>query len=361
MKYKALLVDDDPKICEAVGEILVSLGHDYQCAHSQEAARPLLAQGEYSYILLDLEIPVRNGAGFARLVNGENLLAEIRNSPKTRHMPVIVMTGYGSDGPSLAVRLMKKGAVDFVNKPFDGDVLDRAILDAIVKHERHPTPGVGAPANQPIKAFCGGELAIFENHIELCGVTILENNGRGHAWEILTTLAQQDDKGRFKPFGCRRLAEQLGRGVGENAVIQCIRGLRKRISELLDKEMHLVCGTNGVIMSRDQGYRLSPHITLRRSLAIASVTTAHAPSAAEVHTSTSEDLEVAELNERQRWIIAELGRGSEVRRNDVEARFKCSSKTAKRDLVELREAGRIEWVASPRPGHYRLAQTVPVA
>ena len=244
MKYKALLVDDDPKICESVAEVLGSLGHEHQCAHSQEAARTLLAQGEYSYILLDLEIPVRNGAGFARLVNGENLLAEIRNAPRTRHVPVIVMTGYGSDGPSLAVRLMKKGAVDFVNKPCDGDVLDRAILDAIAKHERRPLPAAGAPANQAGRTFTGGELAMFDNHMELCGVTILENNGRGHAWRVLTALSQQDARGKFKPFSCRRLAEQLGRGVGENAVIQCIRGLRKRITELLDQELHLTCGTN---------------------------------------------------------------------------------------------------------------------
>lgn len=349
MKYKALVVDDDPKICEAVGEILTSLGHDHQMGHSQEAARALLAQGEYSYILLDLEIPVRNGTGFARLVNGENLLAEIRNAPKTRHVPVIVMTGYGSDGPSLAVRLMKKGAVDFVNKPFDGDALDRAILEALAKHERRPVSA--AAPNQPGKTFAGGELAIFESHMELCGITILENNGRGHAWEILKVLSQQDGKGKFKPFGCRRLAEHLGRGVGENAVIQCIRGLRKRISDLLDREHHVICGTNDVVMSREQGYRLNPHITVRHGLALAEAAPAAEPAAAA--TIAEED---ERLNERQRWVLAELGRGSEVRRNDVEARFKCSSKTAKRDLVELREAGRIEWVESPRPGHYRLAR-----
>jgi len=135
MKHKALLVDDDPKICESVSEILASLGHEHQQAHSQEAARALLAQGEFSYILLDLEIPVRDGGGFARLVNGENLLSEIRKMPKMRGVPVIVMTGYGSTGPSLAVRLMKKGAEDFVNKPFNGAELDQAILDAMARKD----------------------------------------------------------------------------------------------------------------------------------------------------------------------------------------------------------------------------------
>jgi len=354
MKYKALVVDDDPKICESVSEILVSLGHEHQMAHSQEAARTLLAQGEYSYILLDLEIPVRNGAGFARLVNGENLLAEIRNAPKTRHVPVIIMTGYGSDGPSLAVRLMKKGAGDFVNKPFDGDVLDRAIMEALAKHDRRPVSS--AAPNQPGQAFTGGELAIFETHIELRGVTIVENNGRSHAWEILKLLTQQDDKGKFKPLGCRRLAGHLGRGVGDNAVIQCVRGLRKRISELMEKEQHLTCGPNDVIMSRDQGYRLNPHITIRRSLAVGvgtdlvSTTTTEPPG-------KQDETDDSQLNERQRWVLAELGRNAKVQRHDLETRFQCSTKTAKRDLAELRDAGRIAWVESPHPGHYRLAET----
>ena len=158
MKHKALLVDDDPKICESVSEILASLGHEHQQAHSQEAARALLAQGEFSYILLDLEIPVRDGGGFARLVNGENLLSEIRKMPKMRGVPVIVMTGYGSTGPSLAVRLMKKGAVDFVNKPFDGDVLDRAILDALRPAKPHQGHG---PAEMP------GSDSLHERHIKV--------------------------------------------------------------------------------------------------------------------------------------------------------------------------------------------------
>ncbi|MEI8197625.1 MAG: hypothetical protein WCI73_17155, partial [Phycisphaerae bacterium] len=111
------------------------------------------------------------------------------------------------------------------------------------------------------------------------------------------------------------------------------------------------------IMSRDQGYRLNPHITVRRSLAVAEAAMAQTVMSAAATAGEDDD----GLNERQLWVLAELDRGSEVRRNDVEARFKCSTKTAKRDLVELREAGRIEWVEYPRPGHYRLAAAVSVA
>ncbi|MCC6909253.1 MAG: DeoR family transcriptional regulator [Phycisphaerales bacterium] len=60
------------------------------------------------------------------------------------------------------------------------------------------------------------------------------------------------------------------------------------------------------------------------------------------------------VNERQQWILDELRAGTDLRRGDIESRYKCSAKTAKRDLAELRERGLIEFVAKPAPGHYRL-------
>ena len=53
---EALLIDDDPQICEAVGNILESLGHTYVRAGSQEEARAVLSDAPYAYVLLDLEI-----------------------------------------------------------------------------------------------------------------------------------------------------------------------------------------------------------------------------------------------------------------------------------------------------------------
>ena len=130
MKPKALVVDDSPETLAVVSGILDSLGHQYDTASCQEAARDLLARNDYSYYLLDLEIPVRAGDVHPRIQNGENLLRDIQRRG-TR--PAIVMTSHGIDSPDLAIEMMKLGAVDYVTKPFltAGNTLDKAILDAI--------------------------------------------------------------------------------------------------------------------------------------------------------------------------------------------------------------------------------------
>ena len=77
MKFKALVIDDDPAIVETVGEILESLGHEHDSADCVTAARELLSHNQYDYFLLDLEIPVRRGRGLPRIQTGENLLEQI--------------------------------------------------------------------------------------------------------------------------------------------------------------------------------------------------------------------------------------------------------------------------------------------
>ncbi|MCL2645566.1 MAG: response regulator [Phycisphaerales bacterium] len=361
MSHKALVIENDQSSAKEVANILTSLDHGYDLAGDQEIARQRIEAGGYDYVLLALEIPIRQDCEFPRSQNGINLLEQIRASTHMRHTPVIVIADHDTDEPELAVNVMRKGATNYIKKPFPkiGRTLDEVIKSALA-----PILIQASNAAKPtgiLQPFAGGELAIFQNHIELCGVTILERSGRGYAWEILATLAQQDTQGRFKPFSCRRLAEHLGRRVGENSVIQCIRCLRERIINLLQQEQNLTCGMHDVIMSRDRGYRLHPHITLRQNLPpteINSPTLFTPPTTAASPLAEAPPLvdENNELTARQQWILAELRSGTKIRRSDVEARFKCSDKTAQRDIGELREQGLIEYIYLPHPGHYRIAK-----
>jgi len=152
MAYKALIVDDDPNARDEVGEILDSMGHEHDDAACQEEARELLAGNQYSYHLLDLEIPVRTGRGLPRIQNGENLLGEILRQRGTRREPVIVITGHGKEGPGLGVRMMRLGAADYVNKPFPstGRTLDIAIREALVGG-KHVAPGQASSFHKPFR------------------------------------------------------------------------------------------------------------------------------------------------------------------------------------------------------------------
>ena len=64
---KALIVDDDSDILDSVSDILESLGHECDHADSVESARQRLASSNYTYVLLDLEIPVRSGRRLPRI------------------------------------------------------------------------------------------------------------------------------------------------------------------------------------------------------------------------------------------------------------------------------------------------------
>jgi len=356
MTVKALLIDDDPQICEAVGNILESLGHTHVQAGSQEEARAVLNDGPYAYVLLDLEIPVRASGGFARLVNGENLLGEIRAHPATRQTPVIVMTAHGTDGPTLAVRLMKKGAVDFVNKPFDGDKLDRAILETLNRGVSAPAPT--EPRSPGGRRFAGGELVLCDDRIELCGTTIIEKSNRGHGWKILVALTEVGEHGRRRTFSAARLAKHRGGRIGDNTIIQGIRSLRRRISDAL-AAIGIECGDGDVILSGSHGYRLAPTVTVQRATGVPNeAAMAVGTQATTVGTGANGDgTGDTDLNERQIWALSELRRTGRLCRCDVEKHSKCSERTAKRDLTTLREKGLIEFVDSPRPGHYRLTRS----
>ena len=65
-----------------------------------------------------------------------------------------------------------------------------------------------------------------------------------------------------------------------------------------------------------------------------------------------------DLNERQKWVLTELQRGTLVDRAMLEERFGVADKTAKRDLASLSRRGLITYVRDARGGSYRLASTL---
>ena len=56
----------------------------------------------------------------------------------------------------------------------------------------------------------------------------------------------------------------------------------------------------------------------------------------------------------RRWILRQLAEGRRLNAPDVAEWFKCSVKTAQRDLQSLKEEGRIEFVGVTRTGYYCL-------
>ena len=112
------IVDDDASICCALKELFDSVGLE---TRTYERACDFLASNfadRPGCIIIDVRLPDMNGLDF------QTHLAQIG-----LHLPVVIMTGYGNI--PMSVRAMKRGAVDFIPKPFyDQDMLD-AVMTAI--------------------------------------------------------------------------------------------------------------------------------------------------------------------------------------------------------------------------------------
>lgn len=116
------VVDDDISVRESLELIIRHMGWQPVLF---ESAQAFLAQPRPkvpSCLLLDVNLPDLNGLDLQARIAGERA-----------GMPIIFITGFG-DVP-LTVRAMKAGAVEVLTKPYDDDVLLRAIAGAL-EHSR---------------------------------------------------------------------------------------------------------------------------------------------------------------------------------------------------------------------------------
>jgi len=104
------LVDDDAAIRRSVGFILKTSGHRVETYDSGMELLKKSGDLEQGCILLDIRMPGMDGLEVQQALQDQGV-----------SLPVIIMTGHGD--VTLAVKAMKAGAVDFIEKPFDKEAL----------------------------------------------------------------------------------------------------------------------------------------------------------------------------------------------------------------------------------------------
>ena len=110
---KVLLVDDLPENLVALRALLQRDGIECHSANSGEEALELLLVHDYALALLDVQMPGMDGFELAELMRG---------SERSRHVPIIFVTaGIGDTGRRF--RGYEAGAVDFIQKPIEADIL----------------------------------------------------------------------------------------------------------------------------------------------------------------------------------------------------------------------------------------------
>ena len=120
---RVLIVDDDPALLEALPQALRlrMSGVMVDTADSAAAALDRITAQDYDAIVTDIKMPGMDGLA---------LLAEIRGRrPDT---PTLMITGHGED--DLAVRALREGAYDLIQKPIDRDHFVALLYRAIRAH-----------------------------------------------------------------------------------------------------------------------------------------------------------------------------------------------------------------------------------
>ena len=124
---KILLVDDRPENLLALEAILEPLGETLVDASSGEDALRQLLRHEVAVILLDVQMPDLDGFETAHL---------IKQRERTRHVPIIFVTAISKEEEQV-FRGYSAGAVDYVFKPFNPDVLRSKVAVFIELHEKN--------------------------------------------------------------------------------------------------------------------------------------------------------------------------------------------------------------------------------
>ena len=119
---KILVVDDEQGILDLMVDNLSDDGYDVISATNGASALVLIYRERPDLVLLDLMIPV---------VNGYEVLRELRRNPTTKNLPVVLMTAVSpAEGKQAAVQL---GANRYVSKPSKRGSILQVIKDALAE------------------------------------------------------------------------------------------------------------------------------------------------------------------------------------------------------------------------------------
>ena len=116
------IIDDDEALRESLTFLLRSAKHEVKSFASAKTFLETLPDPSLSCVITDVRMPDMSGIELLRRLKELKIAA-----------PVIVITGHGD--VSLAVEAMKIGAIDFLEKPFDDEVLLASVDAALRQHD----------------------------------------------------------------------------------------------------------------------------------------------------------------------------------------------------------------------------------
>jgi two-component system response regulator FixJ len=124
MPQTVYIVDDDTDLRDALTLLMRAVGHKTESFRSGTDFLQAVSHDMRGCLILDIRMPG---------MTGMELQAELNK--RRNKLPIIFLTGHG-DAP-LAVKAMKAGAVDFIQKPLDEHRLVTAVMNALRHDQEH--------------------------------------------------------------------------------------------------------------------------------------------------------------------------------------------------------------------------------
>ncbi len=117
-EHTVFVVDDDAAVCDALGMLLRSAGMGVETFGSAASFLKVHRPDRAGCLLLDIRMPGMSGLDLQDELHKRRI-----------PIPIVFLTGHGD--VSMAVRALKKGAVDFIEKPHERERLVLAVLNAL--------------------------------------------------------------------------------------------------------------------------------------------------------------------------------------------------------------------------------------
>ncbi len=190
---KVLVVEDDPALREALCDTLALAHFDVIQAHSAEQAISLLPEH------LDMALVVSDVNMGA--LSGHDLLRHVRK--EYAHIPVLLITAFASISES--VEAMRQGAVDYLVKPFEAEVLTRAARKFVGQSAGScDEPVAMAPSSQ--------KLLQLARRVAQSDSTALLVGESGTGKEVLARYIHEHSPRKAQPFiaiNCAAIPENM--------------------------------------------------------------------------------------------------------------------------------------------------------
>ena len=236
-KPKILIVDDEPRMCQSLKELLAGQNYELHTGNSAREAIEFLNNNSFDLILLDLCLPDMNGYYVMDHISRQSLGAL-----------VIILTGNASE--ESAIEALRRGAYDYLKKPFEPEKLLTTVKNALnqqkIKKDRELAQEALRESEEKFKSLANNlNVGIYRNTAGPNGIFIEAN-------PAIVKMFGFDNREEFLKLRVSDLYKNPPERKEYNAKILKDGAIRNEELELLKKDGTSFIGSVSAVLVKDE-------------------------------------------------------------------------------------------------------------